>query len=220
VSPGPDSLLGQAKLLDVNNFDAMMIISVVIGASHIALANGIVAVRNWGTPLAWVHLGWITAIAGSLSLWLAAGNSSIWTVGEALVALGLATVFLFSSSRPVDSFTNLALRLGDGLRGWTRVTKAFGDILSYLRLFALGLASAMLALTFNQIGQGVIEALPGIGLLLGGLIILVGHTLNLGLAMMSGVIHGLRLNFIEFYGWGLSEEGYPFKAFARKENRS
>ena len=94
------------------------------------------------------------------------------------------------------------------------------DHLLYLRLFALGLASASLVVTFNTLATQVIDALPGIGLLFGLLILVVGHILNLGLSIMSGVVHGLRLNFIEFYNWGLSEEGYPFKAFERKEVRS
>jgi V/A-type H+-transporting ATPase subunit I len=53
----------------------------------------------------------------------------------------------------------------------------------------------------------------------GLLILLVGHALNLALGVMSGVVHGLRLNFIEFYDWALSGEGYPFKAFRKKELR-
>ena len=59
--------------------------------------------------------------------------------------------------------------------------------------------------------------MPGLGLFFAILILLLGHALNLALSIMSGVVHGLRLNFIEFYNWGMSEEGYPFKAFARKE---
>jgi V/A-type H+-transporting ATPase subunit I len=55
------------------------------------------------------------------------------------------------------------------------------------------------------------------GILLAILILIVGHVLNLGLSIMSGVVHGLRLNFIEFYRWGLSEEGTVFRKFARKE---
>jgi V/A-type H+-transporting ATPase subunit I len=105
----------------------------------------------------------------------------------------------------------------EGLRALTDITKAFGDVLSYLRLFALGLASASLALTFNGLAHQVAAVYPGIGVLLALLILLVGHGLNLALSLMSGVVHGLRLNFIEFYNWGLSEEGYPFKAFARRE---
>ena len=54
------------------------------------------------------------------------------------------------------------------------------------------------------------------GFLLFALIIVFGHGLNLVLAIMSGVIHGLRLNLMEFYNWGIQGEGYPFKAFAKR----
>jgi len=99
----------------------------------------------------------------------------------------------------------------------TNLPRIFGDVLSYLRLFALGLASSSLALTFNQLAQQVTEAIPGPGLLIGLLILIIGHGLNFALSVMGGVVHGLRLNYIEFYNWGLSEEGYPFKAFSKKE---
>ena len=93
----------------------------------------------------------------------------------------------------------------------------FGDVLSYLRLFALGLASASLALTFNELAMQVKAAMPGLGLLLAILLLLLGHVINLGLTLMSGVVHGLRLNFIEFYKWGMPAEGTAFQRFARKE---
>jgi V/A-type H+-transporting ATPase subunit I len=86
-----------------------------------------------------------------------------------------------------------------------------------MRLFALGLASASLAGTFNGLASSVHNELPGLGLLAAILILVIGHGLNLGLSLMSGVVHGLRLNFIEFYKWGLPEEGTPFRKFARKE---
>ncbi|MGD9172096.1 MAG: V-type ATP synthase subunit I, partial [Candidatus Thiodiazotropha sp.] len=76
--------------------------------------------------------------------------------------------------------------------------------------------SASLALTFNDLARQLAEAHPGMGLLFSLLILLVGHLLNILLSLMSGVVHGLRLNFIEFYNWGLSEEGYPFRAFAKR----
>ena len=53
--------------------------------------------------------------------------------------------------------------------------------------------------------------------LLALLLLLLGHAINLGLAIMSGVVHGLRLNFIEFYKWGVPGEGKAFQKFARKE---
>jgi V/A-type H+/Na+-transporting ATPase subunit I len=49
------------------------------------------------------------------------------------------------------------------------------------------------------------------------LIFMLGHLLNFALAIMSGLVHGLRLNFIEFYHWGLSQEGYPFRTFRKQE---
>ncbi len=51
----------------------------------------------------------------------------------------------------------------------------------------------------------------------GVIILLLGHGVNLLLAIMGGVVHGLRLNFIEFYNWGQPGEGYPFVPFALKE---
>jgi V/A-type H+-transporting ATPase subunit I len=109
------------------------------------------------------------------------------------------------------------LWLFDALQGLTNVTRIFGDVLSYLRLFALGLASASLALTFNDLARQVAERMPGLGLLFALLILVVGHVLNLLLSVMSGVVHGLRLNFIEFYNWALLGEGYPFRPFKKNE---
>ncbi|MEO1298576.1 MAG: V-type ATPase 116kDa subunit family protein, partial [Cyanobacteria bacterium J06636_16] len=109
------------------------------------------------------------------------------------------------------------LRLVDGLGALTKISSLFGDVMSYLRLFALGLASASLALTFNQLAEQVHQAVPGLGLVLSLLILLLGHGINLVLAIVSGFVHGLRLNFIEFFNWGISGEGYPFHAFVKKE---
>jgi V/A-type H+-transporting ATPase subunit I len=86
-----------------------------------------------------------------------------------------------------------------------------------MRLFALGLASASLAATFNLLAHDLAQSMPGVGVLLAIMVLLFGHAINLAMGILSGVVHGLRLNFIEFFNWGLSDEGYPFKAFARRE---
>jgi len=104
-----------------------------------------------------------------------------------------------------------------GLQGLVGLSKQFGDLLSYLRLFALGLASASLAATFNGLAADLQAAIPGLGLLLALIILLFGHGITFLLGIMSGVVHGLRLNYIEFFGWGLTEEGYPFRSFAKRE---
>jgi V/A-type H+-transporting ATPase subunit I len=220
ASPPQGSALAMLKLLDINDFDTMMRLSVTIGVFHIALANGIMAWQYRRHNRAKVSLGWIAVVLGGLLVWLGMEVGEMarlahWFGIAALVA-GLLTVFFFASERPVRSAIDLLWRTLEGLSALTNVTKIFGDVLSYLRLFALGLASASLALTFNDLARQVAEAHPGMGLLFSLLILLVGHLLNILLSLMSGVVHGLRLNFIEFYNWGLSEEGYPFRAFAKR----
>jgi len=212
-SPDPDSLLGRIAFIDVTDIDTMMVVSIVIGVLHISLANAIVAIRHWGTAIAVVKLGWIAVTFGGLMVWLAAPPA-----GYYMLAGGLAVVFLGSGmERRIGSLKDWGLRLLDGASGLTGVTKLFGDILSYMRLFALGLSSASLGGTFNVLAGQIAEGLPGLGVLVAVVVLLFGHTVNLALGIMSGVVHGLRLNVIEFFGWGLTEEGYPFKAFARRE---
>ena len=109
------------------------------------------------------------------------------------------------------------MRVVKGLSALTGLSSAFGDVLSYLRLFALGLASASLAIAFNDMARDVREALPGIGFFFMLLILLLGHTLNFALSLSSGFIHGLRLNMIEFFNWGVKDEGNPYRPFEQKE---
>jgi V/A-type H+-transporting ATPase subunit I len=220
VSPPPESLWARFKLLDVHDFDTMMKLSVAIGVLHLVLANlQQAALRQWRST-AWAHLGWIGVMLGGFGLWLGGADGAphgLELAGRWLIGLGLGAVFAFGSERPVRDARSALLWVLDGLQGISNVTKIFGDVLSYLRLFALGLASASLALTFNDLARQVADQVPGLGLLFALLILLAGHVLNLLLSVMSGVVHGLRLNFIEFYNWALLGEGYPFRPFRKKE---
>jgi V/A-type H+-transporting ATPase subunit I len=220
VSPPPESLWARFRLLNVNDFDTMMKLSVAIGVLHLVLANLQQAVLKRGRGTAWAHVGWIGVLLGGFAVWLGNAEGAFHWLGSAgrwMLGLGLGAVFVFGSERPVRDVRSALLRVLDGLQCLTNVTKIFGDVLSYLRLFALGLASASLALTFNDLARQVANEMPGLGLLFAILILLVGHVLNLLLSVMSGVVHGLRLNFIEFYNWALLGEGYPFRPFSKKE---
>jgi V/A-type H+-transporting ATPase subunit I len=107
----------------------------------------------------------------------------------------------------------------EGLQGLAGFSGLFGDVLSYLRLFALGLSSAKLAQTFNSLGATAWDA-AGFGVIAAIGIIILGHTLNLVLCIMSAVVHGLRLNCIEFFKWALPDEGYLYRAFAKKARQT
>ncbi|WP_435100482.1 V-type ATP synthase subunit I [Arhodomonas sp. AD133] len=210
-SPPAGSLLGALQVLDIHDFGQMMYLAVGVGLAHLLVANAIVAWHRRGRAEALAPLGWMVALVAGALLYLDVPGG-----GPALAA-GLAGVAVFTDTRPVHRPMDLLRRAAGGLLGLTNVTKAFGDVLSYLRLFALGLASASLAVTFNQLATDAAAVFPGVGLLLHVVILVAGHALNFVLAVVSGVVHGLRLNVIEFYNWGISDEGYPFRPFATTE---
>ncbi|WP_171236427.1 V-type ATP synthase subunit I [Ruegeria sp. HKCCA6837] len=217
VSPSEGSIWAKLKVLDLNNFGAMMMVSIVVGVLHLVLANALAAHAAWGQRKAIANLGWIAALIGGFVLWLSYMNGKSPVPGSAILILGVVAIVLFSSERMIQKPTDWIWRLIEGLQSLAGAMGAFGDVLSYMRLFALGLASASLAITFNDLAVSVMLALKGPGILFGLLILIIGHVLNFALAMMSGVVHGLRLNYIEFFKWGLPDEGIVFRPFARKE---
>lgn len=211
--------LAKLDKLDLNDFQTMMLVSVGIGAVHLTVAHLVVAWRARGTARMLAPLGWIAVIWGGMIL--AVGGEELRHWGIALIACGLLAVFAgaaaAASDDAGDGSPGAVRRLIAGLTGLLGITKKFGDLLSYLRLFALGLASASLAATFNDLAAGIRASVPGVGLLFALLVLVFGHGITFLLGIMSGVVHGLRLNFIEFFGWGLTEEGYPFRSFKKKE---
>ena len=205
----PFEWLQGLKMLDLNDFDSMMLLSISVGAVHLILGNLMMAWVKRNSLQKWASIGWAVVVCAALVGWIQGFEVAHWIVAGA----GLVLVFVFSSAQPHWG----GRRWLDGLLALTAITRIFGDVLSYLRLFALGLASASLAMTFNKLAVDVALALPAIGLLFKVLILLVGHLLNFVLTVISGVIHGLRLNLIEFYNWSLADEGYPFQPFAKQE---
>ena len=217
LSPQPDSLPGALKKIDMNDMDSMMTLSILIGAFHVILANSMDAWRQRQSAAAIAPVGWIVAILGGLLLWRGSGAETgevMETLGAAFLGIGLVAVFVFSGA---GSGKGVGGRIATGLMSLTKITNAFGDILSYLRLFALGLASASLAVAFNGLARDAHDSIPGFGFLLAIIVIVVGHTLNFVLAIVSGFVHGLRLNLIEFFNWSVPEEGTPFRVFRKNE---
>jgi V/A-type H+-transporting ATPase subunit I len=219
VTPPAGSWLAALRLLDTNDQGLMMWLSVGIGVVHLACANLIAAWRLRHAPNALGALGWAAIILGGFSIGLGesyAHLTALTPVGWGGLVLGGLLVLLFSSERPFSLMPMQLLgRLVDGLKGATQLSKAFGDVLSYLRLFALGLASFKLAEVFNQLAATSFES-RGLGVLLGVLILLMGHAINFAMGIMGGVVHSLRLNVIEFFNWSLPEEGQRFEALVKK----
>ncbi len=208
MAPPPGSWLGAAHFLDHTDPPTMMRLCLALGVAHIVLGCLMESRSRRGSPEALAPLGWAAAVLGG---GLAAagrfgGGEALFLAGCALGAAGLLCVAVFAGAKERSPWK----RLGRGFVSLSSVTGAFGDVLSYLRLFALGLAGSSLATTFNEMASGIRQSVAGPGLLLALLVAVPGHALNFLLCVVGGVIHGLRLNVIEFFNWSLKTEGRLF----------
>ena len=91
-----------------------------------------------------------------------------------------------------------------GLAEIANVIQVFADVLSYLRLYALALAGAIMGETINEMSS----AMPFV---VAVILMIAAHAVNMALGIMGGVIHGLRLNFLEWYHYSFEGGGKPFK---------
>ncbi|MGZ8238784.1 MAG: V-type ATP synthase subunit I [Methylobacter sp.] len=214
VTPPDGTLLGAFHLLDMSDSNLMMEISVFIGCTHVILGASLDAARHKNRIEGLESVGWACIVAGGLAFLVSTAFAPgvLKPMSIILAGVGVLLVFLFAA--PFEKPLPRAMK---GLLGLTKLSGAFGDVLSYLRLFALGLASGSLAAEFNHMAMGINDAMPGIGLFFALLVLFLGHAVNLLLGLASAVIHGLRLNVIEFFNWGLKEEGSLFKPFRRTE---
>lgn len=218
VEPSANSLLGKFKLLDINNFNTMMKVVLVIGCLHIIVANAMHAWFVDKMSAKMQSIAFITLICGFMALAFGLTNhiDMITNIAIGLITISLICLMIFADDKPITGFKSFLTRTLKGFLSLYEITSLFGDILSYLRLFALGLAGASLAITFNQIAAHL-NASSTYGWVLAFLVLLFGQTLNFVLCVMSGVIHGLRLNYIEFLKWSVKEEGYPYEPLKKME---
>jgi V/A-type H+/Na+-transporting ATPase subunit I len=151
-------------------------------------------------------LGWVMMIIAGIT---AGAFPEIKSIAMIFVWIGLAAAMLFSTTG------NIFKRLGLGVWDmYNNITGVFGDTLSYIRLFALGLSGSILGLVINNIGEIFLD-IPYVGWLVWLIFLLVGHTGNLLLCSLGSFVHPMRLTFVEFYknaGWtGGGKEYKPFK---------
>lgn len=179
----------------------LMELSLLIGVIHLSLSCLRYMTRNFA------NAGWVVFMIGGYLYfpnyldatsfvhvmgWFSKPLSMV--LGMQLLWAGLGIVFVASllQGKRWMAFHEL-----------TNGIQVFSDVLSYLRLYALALAGMVMASTFNEMGTSV-------GLIGGFFILLIGHTINMTLSVMAGAIHGLRLNFLEWYRYSFEGGGRLF----------
>ncbi len=187
VTPPPDSLLGRLKIMDLKNVDAMMRITLAIGGLHIIIANLMSALAREDAQGADPAAGLVPGRAGRRDGLSRRADPALATLGIVRIVLGLLVVGVFASDRKVTSAKTLLLRILDGLAATFRLTNIFSDVLSYMRLFALGLAAASLAgRRSTSCRASWSTPPPGIGVLIALLVLVIGHVINIGLGLIAG----------------------------------
>ena len=198
--------------------DNLMTFSIVIGLVQIIFGKTVAAfkmkaqkgVKYSIAPFAWVFV--ITALALGLPMLNLQLPETVKTVFIGIAVIGLVVAYLYNSPGK-----NIFLNFGTGL--WNTYNMAsglLGDTLSYIRLFAIGLTGAILGGVFNSLAvdmtEGMNVVLRAVCMLL---ILLVGHSINIGLCTISSLVHPLRLIFVEYYKnaefEGGGKEYKPFK---------
>lgn len=185
----------------------------VIGGVHLTVAHGWNVIRYGLALPSLAQLGWI---ALTWTLFFAARTMLVGipfpSYGLGLGGAGLLAIILFMTplSRFKAEWINHAMLP-------LSIMSGFGDILSYLRLFALGVAGVQLGMAFDMIAGNIgFDSLAHIAI--ASLVLIVGHSLNLVLCALSVLVHGVRLNALEFsMHMGLEWSGSPYRPFARQE---
>ncbi len=149
------------------------------------------------------------AISGSTMLGAKPGNILKYTPYG--MYLGLFLIFFFNSPGK-----NILFNIGNGL--WTMygvITGFFGDLLSYIRLFALGVSGGILGLVINDMSHQFLSV-PILGPVLFLALMIAGHSLNIALSGLGAFVHPMRLTFVEFFNnAGFSGPGIEYKPFGK-----
>ena len=206
-------------------YDLAMVLAILIGVFHICLAMVVKALcytKRFGFRAQLGTWGWTLLIVGGIAAFVICLAFSVPMEVTKIILIAIACIsalgiYLFNTPG-----RNPLLNIGAGLWDtYNMATGILGDTLSYIRLYALGLAGGMLGGAFNNLGLMVMggsttgatwQWIPFI------LILLVGHLLNLAMSALGAFVHPLRLTFVEYFkNSGYEGKGTLYKPFAKSQ---
>ena len=212
---------------DGTAYDKTMVIALLVGMFHICFAMVVKAIGStvrYGFKNSLSAWGWLLLVGGSVTVATLnyLGVMDMETSKMAFIGIGGVSavgIFLLNDIR-----RNVFMNVGAGLWDtYNMATGLMGDLLSYLRLYALGLAGGMLGGVFNDLGMQLRDALGGFlfgipGWICFALIFVLGHGLNIALSCLSGYVHSIRLTFVEYFkNSGYDGKGVEYKPFSSKK---
>lgn len=217
----PDALKSLIISGNVMGFDAQMVLAIGIGVFHICLAMIVKALcytKRFGLSETISVWGWVLLVVGGLIV-LATGmllelpsEVTKWII-ICIGAISALAIYIFNKPG-----RNPLINIGAGLWDtYNMATGLLGDVLSYVRLYALGLAGGMLGGAFNSIALMVLGEQPTWQWLPFLLILLFGHVLNILMSALGAFVHPLRLTFVEYFkNSGYEGKGELYQPFSKQ----
>ena len=220
-----DTLLARLVIPSLDSFEPRSIPFVqwfcfVIGTAHITIAHAwrfIITLRSPPRLRAIAELGWMAMQLGLYSLVISLVLSGegffrfdnfIW-----FIIIGGGLILLFARQEGTGLFKGILAGIKGIFITFLDGISSFGDIISYVRLFAVGLASVEIARSFNTIAVDIGDGPLAIAATI--LVLGLGHALNLTMGGLSVIVHGIRLNMLEFSGHlGMEWSGIPYRPFS------
>ncbi|WP_462317395.1 V-type ATP synthase subunit I [Marinilabilia sp.] len=215
-----------AFLTDVRNMfldnDQMFNLALIFGGIQILfgmILKAVNQIRQHGIGYSFATWGWFILIVSSLVFYYLDQKSPdsgllFGSAHMAFIIFAALGILVFNHPK-----RNIFVNIGAGLWDtYNRVTGVVGDLLSYIRLFALGLASAILGRVFNQLAFDLSPDVPVLGILITLIILLIGHGINIFMSGLGSFVHPLRLTFVEFYkNAGFIGGGKEYKPFQKAQ---
>jgi len=200
------------------NPDNMLNLSLFLGATQIIFGMFVKAanrIKQYGFVYSLSTFGWLILLVGGV-IYTVLSSKGIISENNAILYIIFSTggfFILFYS----DPEVNILSRIGIGVWDiYSTITGIFGDLLSYIRLFALGLSSAILGFVINDIAMQILGSAPVIGHIFFVIFLLLGHTLNILISSLGSFVHPMRLTFVEFYkNAGFTGGGKDYKPFSK-----
>ena len=189
-------------------------VSLIIGVFQILFGmclKIINLIKMSGFASALSTIGWLILLLGGIVTFLLDGIGIPF-----YTCMIVGAVFIFLLNGPLNKIYSPFLNIGAGLWDtYNMATGLLGDVLSYIRLFALGLSGSILGLVFNDLAMSMKPDVPILGTIVMLLILIFGHAMNIALSALSSFVHPMRLTFVEFYknaGFvGGAKQYEPFK---------
>ena len=215
-------IVGEVEVPGMGMFNIQMLLALGIGVFHICLAMVVKAIgytKRFGFRANVSTWGWLLLIIGGIVLAILGVGSFISpeAIKYAVIAIGtLSALGIYIFNTPGQ---NPLINIGAGLWDtYNMATGILGDVLSYIRLFALGLAGGMLGQAFNNLaemvrGDSIVTWLPFV------LILLFGHVLNILMSSLGAFVHPLRLTFVEYFkNAGYEGKGSAYNPLTKEKN--